>query len=96
MRRKSASRPSPRDARPGTKPGFTEVEARDVAALAAKAPPIEDRGEIDTSDIPETDFGRSDAVRGKYYARFLAALTEDWSVHQIGASRLGGRTRDGS
>ncbi|MGP6158193.1 MAG: hypothetical protein ACLPYS_11940 [Vulcanimicrobiaceae bacterium] len=49
------------------------VDAADALELAAKAPPIEDRREIDTSDIPEADFTRAGGVRGKYYARFLEA-----------------------
>ena len=59
--------------RPSVKPGITVVDAQHAAELACKAPPIEDWHEIDTSDIPETDFTRPGAVRGKYYARFIQA-----------------------
>jgi hypothetical protein len=43
--------------------------------VAAAAPPIVDvtPKEIDLYDIPETDFARPNAVRGKHHARFLAA-----------------------
>jgi hypothetical protein len=49
------------------------VDAVHAAALADKTAPIEDRREIDTSDIPETDFTRPEAIRGKYYVAFARA-----------------------
>ena len=49
------------------------VDAKDVRALAAVAPPITTSEEIDLSDIPETDFSQPNAVRGKNHARFHVA-----------------------
>lgn len=73
VKRKSASGSSPPDLRRNARLGITVVDAADALQLAAKAAPIEDRPEIDTSDIPETDFTQLEGVRGKYYARFLEA-----------------------
>jgi len=49
------------------------VDAADTVELAAEAAPIDAAREIDFCDIPETDFSRPDAARGKYHRRFLQA-----------------------
>jgi hypothetical protein len=49
------------------------MDAREVIELAAGAPPIEHRLEVDTSDIPETDFSLPDAVQGKHFECFVHA-----------------------
>ena len=38
---------------------------------AAQKTPVKRRRRIDTSDVPETSFSGSDAVRGKHHAAFV-------------------------
>jgi hypothetical protein len=73
VRPKSGSESSRRAVRPKPNPEITVVDVRQAIELAGKAPPIEERDEVDTSDIPETDFARPGAARGKYYSRFVEA-----------------------
>jgi hypothetical protein len=70
-----ASASSRRASRPATNSRTIVINADQALALVAKAPPIPNipDDQIDLSDIPETNFARPNAKRGKYHKQFLAA-----------------------